>query len=148
MSVPKIENSTTCAWARLKSLRMKRLAVAASALLLTACSSAAPPQASTAPVTVTVTVDKTPDHKTVINAYGAYQVIDRNGTYIIGADIFPGRYRTAGEPGCYWARLRSGDSRDIIDSHRDSGPQVVDLQESDTAFFTQNCGMWQMVPWL
>jgi ABC-type glycerol-3-phosphate transport system substrate-binding protein len=125
-------------------MRMKRLALAASALLLTACGGAAP---TTAPVTVTVT--ETPGSKTIIDPYGSYDtVIDKNGTYIVGADIFPGRYRTAGKPGCYWARLGSGDAHDIIDSHKNGGPQVVEIKESDTAFVTQDCGMWQMIPWI
>ena len=132
---------------RLGSERMKRLALAAGGLLLTACGSSTQTTGSTATVTVTQAWDAASGSKTVIDPYGFYDtVIDKNGTYIIGADIFPGRYRTAGNPECYWARLSSGDARDIIDSHKNSGPQVIEIRESDTAFLTQNCGMWQMVP--
>jgi hypothetical protein len=124
-------------------MRMKPLALAAIALLLTACGGAA----TTSRVTVTVTESSAP--KTIIDPYGSSNtVIDKNGTFIVGADIFPGRYRTAGEPGCYWARLSSGNARDIIEGHRNSGPQVVEIKDSDTAFLTQECGMWQMIPWL
>jgi len=132
---------------RLGSQRINRLALAAGCLLLTACGSSTKTTGSTTTVTVTQAWDAASGSKTVIDPYGFYDnVIDKNGIYIIGADIFPGRYRTAGNPECYWARLRSGDARDIIDSHKNSGPQVIEIRESDTAFLTQNCGMWQLVP--
>lgn len=139
---------------------MKRLALAAGGLLLTACGGAthtASPVTITQTVTVEPTVTQTVGHtpvpptspKTVIDPYGVYQsVIDNDGTYLIGVDISPGKYRkvVAGTM-CYWARLRSLDASDIIDSHRGSGPQVVEIKESDTAFLTQDCGTWQMIPY-
>lgn len=139
---------------------MKRLALAAGALLLAGCGNATHTTTSTVTVTQTVTVQPsvppTVAHtalpptgpKTVIDSFGLYEtVIDNNGTYLIGADISAGKYHTLGGATCYWARLRSLDTKDIIDSHKGSGPQVIEIRESDIAFLTQNCGTWQMVPW-
>jgi hypothetical protein len=99
---------------------------------------------------VTQTVGRTPppprSPKTVIDSHGkAWQVIDNDGTYLVGVDILPGKYRNAGGAMCNWARLRSLDPSDIIDSKKASSPQVIRIQMSDTAFLTQNCGTWQMI---
>ena len=138
---------------------MKLLAVVAGALLLAACGSGTHTTASTVTVTQTVTVEaaapetagglKPPPptgSKTVIDPFGTYTgVIDKDGTYLVGVDIMPGMYHTTGGAICSWARLRSLDTGDIIDSWKGSGPQRIQIQESDTAFLTQNCGTWQMV---
>jgi hypothetical protein len=118
---------------------MKRLATTALALLLAACGS------TTHPVASTVTPPPAAP-KTLIGALGApWQVIDNDGTYLVWVDILPGEYRNAGGTMCYWARLRSPDTSDIIDSKKTSGPQVIRIQGSDTAFLTQNCGTWQQI---
>ncbi len=130
---------------------MKRLALTVPALLLAACGSASTAtvtQTDPARPTVSQTVGSTspppPTPKTVIDARGQWnQVIDNNGTYVVGIDIFPGKYRNAGGRTCYWARLRSLDASDIIDSKKTSSPQVVQILLSDTAFLTQDCGTWQ-----
>ncbi|OSC39392.1 hypothetical protein [Mycobacterium decipiens] len=137
---------------------MKRVALVASVLLLAGCGGATHTTASTVTITQTVTAQPTaartagqqppppPALKTVIDAYGNPQsVIDRDGAYLILVDVMPGRYRTAGGTMCYWARLRSTNTRDIIDSRKSSVPQIVEINENDTAFLTQNCGTWQMV---
>jgi hypothetical protein len=49
----------------------------------------------------------------------------------------PGTYREPGGTPCYWARLRSLDTSDIIDNS--DGPQVVEIQLSDKAFQTRGC---------
>ena len=74
------------------------------------------------------------------------RVIDNDGTYVVGVDMFPGKYRSAGGTMCHWARLRSLDTSDMIDSKKTSGPQVIEIRGSDTAFLTQNCGTWQQIP--
>ncbi|ORB92208.1 hypothetical protein [Mycobacterium persicum] len=138
---------------------MKPVAVVAGALLLSGCAGGPHTTASTVTVTQTVTVQAAPPQpvdglkpppptgsKTVIDPFGTYTgVIDKDGTYLVGVDIMPGMYHTTGGAICSWARLRSLDTGDIIDSWKGSGPQRIQIQESDTAFLTQNCGTWQMV---
>ena len=85
--------------------------------------------------------------KTVVNARGNYfPVIDNDGTYVVGIDIGVGKYRRLGGTMCHWARLNSLDSNDIIDAKSTGDQQVVTIRATDTAFFTQNCGTWQMIP--
>lgn len=135
---------------------MKRLALTAPALLLAACGGATHTtatvttmQTGTLPPTVTQTVGGTSSlpagPKTVIWAFGMpLMVIDNDGTYLVSVDIPAGKYRNAGGMMCYWARLRSLDPSDIIDSRKTNDPQEIEIQVSDTAFLTQNCGTWQM----
>jgi len=132
-------------------------AVTAPALLLVACGGATHTTASPvnttqsghAQPTVTQTEVRTPPPaaapKTIIGANGSYRpVIDNDGTYLVWVDIPMGKYRNAGGTMCYWARLRSLDASDIIESKRTSSPQEITIWASDTAFLTQNCGTWQM----
>ena len=104
------------------------------------------PVTQTAPTQPTVAPPPPATPKTVVAADGTtQQVIDKDGTYVVGLDIWPGKYRNVGGRGCSWARLRSLDPRDVIDSNTASGPQVVQIRFSDTAFLTHDCGTWQMV---
>lgn len=86
--------------------------------------------------------------KTVIGPDGgAKPTIDLDGTYLVGisiTDIQMGTYRNAGGTDCYWARLRSLDPNDVIESDQSTRPQEVVIRASDTAFLTRNCGTWQM----
>lgn len=113
---------------------MRHFAVIALAILLSACASQTPAG--------------TPNRKTVIDAKGTYQPsIDNDGVYLVSLsiiDIQMGKYRTGGGTKCYWARLRSTDPNDIIESNRSNGPQEVVIRASDVAFLTRNCGTWQM----
>lgn len=72
---------------------------------------------------------------------GPKTTIDSDGTYQVGVDIVPGTYHAAGSSSCYWARLSSLDTSDIINNS--GGPQVVGIQPSDKAFLTQHCGTRQ-----
>ncbi|MFI7124417.1 hypothetical protein ACIBQ1_01905 [Nonomuraea sp. NPDC050153] len=69
-------------------------------------------------------------------------------TLIVGTDIQPGTYRTAGPtagiPMCYWARLRSA-TGDEIASGMPSGPASVTVQATDKAFRTAGCAEWTKV---
>ena len=142
----------------LESARMKRLALTVPALLLAACGGATHNTAATATITqsgppqpaVTQTVGSTSPPpatpKTIIDTHGLWiQAIDNNGTYVVGVDVFPGKYRNTGGTQCYWARLRGVDPSDVIDSKKSSSPQVVQILLSDTAFLTDNCGTWQWI---
>jgi hypothetical protein len=86
-------------------------------------------------VTVTYTPPPPPGPKTTISTDGTYQV---------GTDIVPGTYRASGGSSCYWARLRSLSTNDIIDNNVSPGPQVVGILSTDAAFLTHDCGPWQM----
>lgn len=93
--------------------------------------------AETKTVTKTVTPPPPPGPKTSIES---------NGTYIVNKDIAAGTYRTdGGKYGCYWARLRSFDTNDIIDNNVGDGPQVVRILPTDVAFMTRSCGNWHKI---
>nr|WP_231986602.1 hypothetical protein [Mycobacterium sp. 852002-40037_SCH5390672] len=93
--------------------------------------------AETKTVTKTVAPPPPPGPKTSI---------ENNGTYIVNKDIAAGTYRTDGaKSGCYWARLRSFDTNDIIDNNVGDGPQVVRILPTDTAFMTRSCGNWHKI---
>ena len=86
--------------------------------------------------TVTYTPPKPAGPKTTITA---------EGTYLVGIDIAPGTYRQPGGIDCYWARLRSLDTSDIIDNNNSVGPQVVEILPTDKAFQTRGCATWTKV---
>jgi hypothetical protein len=131
-------------------LRTGMTGAAALALLLAGCG-AITNTARPATVTNTVTVGPTVTETVTFTPPpppGPKTIIDEDGTYAVGTDIAPGTYRTAGrgtdgEPDCYWARLRSLDTWDIINNNNSPGPQIVEIQPSDTAFLTQNCAPWE-----
>lgn len=64
------------------------------------------------------------------------------GTYEVGVDIQPGRYRSPGGESCYWARLAE-DQSDIIDNNLSSGPSVFTVVESD-GFVELNRCTWTL----
>jgi hypothetical protein len=79
---------------------------------------------------------------------GPSNVIDKEGTFIVGTDIVPGRYRTTGGDDCYWERDRDlkGGIDSIIDNGGISGgQQVIEIVPSDVAFKTHGCGTWTSV---
>lgn len=73
--------------------------------------------------------------------------IDGDGTYLVGADIEPGTYRSAGTDTCYWARLSgtSGNFEEIIANNFGAGQQVVTIDPSDAALETTMCGSWEKI---
>lgn len=125
-------------------MRGSKTAVAAGALVLTACGTTDHTAAQTVTVTstlqpvITQTVTYTPPPPP-----GPKTTITTDGTYQVGVDILPGTYRSSGKSDCYWARLRSLATNDIIDNDNASGPAVVQILPSDAAFLTKRCGTWQ-----
>jgi hypothetical protein len=114
---------------------MKRLALAAGAVLLASCGNAAQSATPTA----------APNG--IVDSHGTFfPVIDNDGTYLVGVDIWAGKYRSPGGTTCNWARLSSSDTSDVIDSKNTDGPQVVTIRATDIRFLTRNCGTWQMIP--
>ncbi len=68
-----------------------------------------------------------------------------DGTWLVGTDIEPGRYRATDGRSCYWERLAglSGSFSDIIaNGNEDGASAVVDVAETDRAFSTERCGRW------
>ncbi|WP_432124047.1 hypothetical protein [Streptomyces sp. C10-9-1] len=67
------------------------------------------------------------------------------GTYLVGEDIAPGTYKTAGDTDglCYWARSRddSGELNSIIANHAAPGPARVTVHTGET-FETTGCLEW------
>jgi hypothetical protein len=122
-------------------MRGKKTAIAGAAIVLAGCGGT-----SHTTVTVTSTVQAT---KTVTTTFtpppppGPKTTINMNGTYLVNTDIVAGIYRTSGGVGCYWARLKSLDTNDIIDNNVSDGQQVVRILPTDMAFMTRDCGTWQ-----
>ncbi|MFF3201738.1 hypothetical protein [Streptomyces sp. NPDC002962] len=71
------------------------------------------------------------------------------GEYLVGEDIKPGTYRTAGsesEFGCYWERAKdaSGEFGSIIANNNLEGPGRVTLNKGEY-FKTNRCQEWKRV---
>ena len=69
---------------------------------------------------------------------------------MVGTDIRPGTYRTAGPQGgditdCYWERLKgtSGEADDLIASGATKGQTTVTIKPTDKAFMTGGCKIWK-----
>ncbi|HEY3894277.1 MAG TPA: hypothetical protein VGL88_02805 [Pseudonocardiaceae bacterium] len=72
------------------------------------------------------------------------------GKFVVGKDISPGTYRTAGKSGeldCYWARLTNtgGATNSIIANNLGPGPVTVTISRDDGAFQTRWCSTWTKV---
>ena len=67
-----------------------------------------------------------------------------SGTYVVGTDIAPGTYRSAGGDGCYWARLTGfgGTLPEVIANTNATGPTVVTIAASDGGFTSNGCEPW------
>ncbi|MFJ8668278.1 hypothetical protein [Streptomyces sp. NPDC093600] len=78
--------------------------------------------------------------------------IPGEGTFLVGEEIEPGTYRSAGGadesfPSCYWARLRgtTGNPDEVIANHASKGQTTVTILASDRAFLTQGCKPWSKI---
>lgn len=59
-----------------------------------------------------------------------------DGTWVVGKQVVPGVYSTDGKSdsgGCYYARLSSFTSSDIIDNGNLTGPTTIEVAPSDKA---------------
>lgn len=66
-----------------------------------------------------------------------------DGTYVVGSDISAGVYRASASPGCYWARLSSLDTSDIIDNDNADGPVVIEVLPTDKAVTVTRCATFR-----
>lgn len=76
---------------------------------------------------------------------GPKALIKADGTYVVGTDILPGTYASAGpiaDGACYWKRL---DGSTILDNALTKKPQVVQIEPTDSSFMTNDCQQWQLV---
>lgn len=70
-----------------------------------------------------------------------------DGTYIVGTDIQPGRYKSKGQSGCYYARLAGfggGGVGEIISNENTDTAAIVTIAESDKGFKSTRCGTWTL----
>ncbi len=65
------------------------------------------------------------------------------GMYLVGDDIEPGTYKAESSSGCYWARLASGDTSDIVDNDNVDGPAVITVAAGDYAVQVSGCGTFK-----
>ena len=113
---------------------------------------APPPPVRTVTVTVpapppeTVTVEAPPP--TAAGPSGPLTTFGE-GTWEVGVDIAPGKYKTSGSTssGCYYARLKQNDGSlgDIIDNNIQDGPMTVVIKSNDGYFETSGCEDWVKV---
>lgn len=131
---------------------MKRIGIAivATGFAVTGCAAG-----TTTPATKTITSyvtapnDATSARATEPAPTGPATGMSSDGTYVIGVDIQPGIYRSAGTAregsDCYWKRLSSLDTSDIIDNNSSPGPQTVEIKATDKAFVSSRCQPWTKV---
>jgi hypothetical protein len=67
-----------------------------------------------------------------------------DGTWIVGTDISAGRWVAPGGPACFWERRSSfgGQFSDVTENQNAVTNPVVNLQDGDRAFYSENCGTW------
>lgn len=109
---------------------------------LTACgSSNPPPPPAGAALTPAPSLSPTPTPRPPVTTFG-------DGTYLVGTDILPGTYHTAGpvtpQVGCYWERDKdaTGAVGSVITNNFGKGPVVVTVLPTDGVFRTNGCQTW------
>mgnify|MGYP000854431277 CR=1 FL=1 len=80
---------------------------------------------------------------------GPVTTVAGDGQYLVGEDIKPGTYKTAGtarDYPCYWARLKdaSGELSAIITNDNITGPTRVTVKKGEY-FETKGCREWRRV---
>ncbi|MFF7837467.1 hypothetical protein ACFZC6_01310 [Streptomyces ossamyceticus] len=103
-----------------------------------------PEPASTVTETATVTAKPKKTKES-----GPASSFSGEGEYLVGEDVKPGTYKTAGadsEFGCYWERAKdaSGEFDSIIANNNLEGPGRVTLNDGEY-FKTNRCKEWKRV---
>jgi hypothetical protein len=67
------------------------------------------------------------------------------GTFAVGSQLAPGRWRSDGCDLCYWERLSGlgGGLDELVASAGVSGPTEVEVAPTDVAFSSLGCGTWR-----
>ena len=102
----------------------------------------------TGSATATSSAVLTPDTWTIPTTAAAGPLTSfSSGTWEVGTDIQPGKYKTPGPTGggsCYWARLKTTDGSfdSIITNGNPEGPATVTISKNDAAFETSGGCTW------
>ena len=75
----------------------------------------------------------------------AANTIPGDGIFLVGSDIEPGTYKAPASANCYYARLASLNTSDIIDNNNVSGPVVIEVLPSDKALELSGCANFHKV---
>src|SRR5687768_5366489 len=100
-------------------------------------------------LTLAARLDLVADEARPSSAVEAVERVD--AVLLVGRDIAPGTYRTAGAPGggyCFWSRLSSasGQGSDIIASDGSYGGQlIVTIEPTDVLFKTRGCAPFERI---
>jgi hypothetical protein len=71
--------------------------------------------------------------------------IPGDGEFLVGKEVTPGIYHAAASTGCYWARLSSLNTEDIIDNNNVDGPVTIEIGSSDKAFEAEGCAPFHKI---
>lgn len=132
---------------RWRAMRPTRAAILAAALVAAGAGTfsgvaAADPDTPEPPTPAAPAPD--PNASPAPPAGGLATSIDHDGTFVVGKDIAPGTYASAGPVGdgaCYWKRI-GDDQNPIIDNAMTKKPQTVAIEPTDKAFKTSGCQPW------
>jgi len=132
----------------------------AAALLAAGCVLPSPPAERTTTITRYLTqppdaaqpVPASPAPVTSTAPQGAPVTMATDGTYLVGADVQPGSYKSApthanNYPFCTWNRLKdlSGSLQSNIAIENSPGTTFVTIAPNDLAFKTLSCQPWEKV---
>lgn len=84
-------------------------------------------------------LDKREREITSLERQAERNTIPGDGIFAVGSDIRPGLYKSTDNFGCYWARLSSFDTFDIIDNGNTDGPLVLQVRSTDVAIELSGC---------
>jgi hypothetical protein len=73
-------------------------------------------------------------------------VVIKDGAWVVGEEVEPGTYETAGQQFCYWSRNKdaTGGLRTIIANDNVEGPTTVTISAGEI-FHSNGCGTWSKV---
>ena len=70
-----------------------------------------------------------------------------SGTYEVGKEIKPGKYKTTGGDGCYWARLKDFSGDDLPNANGIvNGPTTIVIKKTDKGVEFQGSCKWKVQP--
>jgi putative ABC transport system ATP-binding protein len=120
------------------------LAIAAVIVISMAVSAKVPTPTPTSPATAPA---QSPQATDAISAAGQPgTVMPKDGVYVVGVDIQPGIYHTAGASPCcqcYYALLSSTNTKDVIDNNSVTGQATITVGARVKAVQVSSCKPWQ-----